>query len=56
MAGDVVADDDGNIYIFTVRNHVFKVNLETRGYTFGVVTGLPAGFTINGAVVNEKIR
>ena len=53
--GDVVADDDGNIYIFSARNHVFKVNLETKVAThLGMVTGIPEGFTINGAAVNEK--
>ena len=53
--GDVVADDNGNIYLFTVRNHVFKVNLESRVAShLGVISGLPAGFTINGAAINEK--
>lgn len=53
--GDVVADDDGNIYILTARNHVFKVNIESRVAThLGAVTGLPEGFTINGAAVNEN--
>lgn len=53
--GDVVADDDGNIYIFSARNHVYKVNLETKVAThLGIVTGIPAGYTINGAAVNEK--
>lgn len=53
--GDVVADDDGNMYIFSARNHVFKVNLETRVAThLGSVSGLPEGFTINGAAVNEN--
>jgi hypothetical protein len=50
--GDVVADDNGGLYIFSARNHVFRVDIETKVAThLGVVNGLPAGFTINGAVV-----
>ncbi len=53
--GDMIADDDGNLYVFSARNHVFKVNIETRVAThLGAVTGLPQGFTVNGAVVNEN--
>ncbi len=53
--GDVVADDDGNIYILTARNHIFKINLQSKVAThLGAVTGLPEGFTINGAAVNEN--
>ncbi len=52
--GDMIADDNGNLYIFSARNHVFKVNIESKVAThLGAVTGLPAGFTINGAAVNE---
>lgn len=53
--GDMIADDDGNLYVFSARNNVFKVNIETRVAThLGAVTGMPQGFTINGAVVNEN--
>jgi hypothetical protein len=52
--GDVVADDDGNLYIFSARNHVFKVTLESKVAThLGTIKGLPAGFTVNGAAVME---
>lgn len=55
FGGDMIADDDGNLYVFSARNHVFKVNLETKVAThLGVISGLPAGFTVNGAVVNDK--
>lgn len=55
FGGDMIADDDGNLYIFSARNHVFKVNIETKVAThLGAVTGLPNGFTINGAAVSEK--
>ena len=55
FGGDMVADDDGNLYVFSARNNVFKVNIESRVATYlGAVTGLPNGFTINGAAVNEN--
>jgi hypothetical protein len=55
FGGDMVADDDGNLYVFSARNHVFKVNIESRVAThLGVVSGLPNGFTINGAAVNDN--
>ena len=55
FGGDMVADDDGNLYVFSARNNVFKVNIESRVAThLGTVTGLPTGFTINAAAVNEN--
>jgi hypothetical protein len=55
FGGDVVADDDGNLYAFSARNHVFKINIESKIAThLGVISGLPANFTVNGAAVNEK--
>ena len=53
--GDMIADDNGNLYVFTARNHVFKVNIESKVAThLGAISGLPANFTVNGAVVNDK--
>lgn len=55
FGGDMVADDDGNLYVFSARNHVFKINIESRVAThLGAVSGLPNGFTINGAAVNTN--
>lgn len=55
FGGDMIADDDGNLYVFSARNNVFKINIESRVAThLGTVSGLPNGFTINGAVVNEN--
>jgi Secretion system C-terminal sorting domain len=55
FGGDMIADDNGNLYAFSARNHVFKINIETKVAThLGVVTGLPAGFTINGAAVTDE--
>lgn len=55
FGGDMIADDDGNLYVFSARNHVFKVNIESKVAThLGVIKGLPAGFSVNGAVVNDE--
>lgn len=53
--GDMVADDIGNLYIFTARNTVYKVNILTKVAThLKSISGLPSGFTVNGAVVNDN--
>ena len=50
--GDIIADDAGNLYVFSARNQVFKINLETKVAThLGTISGLPNGFTVNGAAV-----
>ncbi len=55
FGGDMIADDDKNLYVFSARNQVFKINLETRVAThLGSIKGLPQGFTVNGAVVNDR--
>jgi|CXWL01.1.fsa_nt_gi hypothetical protein len=55
FGGDMIADDNGNLYVFSARNHVFKVNIESRVAThLGTISGLPNGFTVNGAAVNDK--
>jgi hypothetical protein len=52
FGGDMIADNEGNLYVFSARNYVFKVNIETRVATYlGVISGLPNNFTTNGAAV-----
>lgn len=52
--GDMIADDNGNLYVFSARNNVFRVNIESKVAThLGTVSGLPNGFTINGAAVTD---
>jgi hypothetical protein len=54
FGGDMIADNDGNLYIISARNHVFKVNIETKmARHLGSINNLPANFTTNGAAVNE---
>jgi hypothetical protein len=52
--GDMIADDEGNLLIFSNRTHVFKINIRTKMAThLGTVQGLPTTFTINGAAVDN---
>ena len=55
FGGDMIADDEGNLYILSARNNVFKVNTETKVATYlGAIKNLPANFTVNGAVVDAE--
>jgi len=52
--GDMVADDAGNLYMFTAHNMVFKINIETKVATWlGPIKGVPDDFTMNGVVVTD---
>jgi hypothetical protein len=54
FGGDLVADDNGNLYIISAPDHVFKVDTKTRvAKDLGLIKGLPEGFTTNGAAVDE---
>ena len=53
--GDMVADAYGNLYLVTYRNHIYKINPQTRIADYvGQIKGLPAEFTSNGMVVNGE--
>ena len=53
--GDMVADTDNNLYLISASAHVFKVNgLDNTAKFIGKIKGLPEGFTLNGAAVNES--
>ena len=53
FGGDMIADNEGNFYILSARNSVFKVNVENKVATYlGNIKNLPANFTVNGAVVD----
>lgn len=55
FGGDMIADDEGHLYVFSARNHIFKIDLETKVAThLGAITDLPNNFTVNGAVVNDN--
>jgi hypothetical protein len=51
--GDMVGDAYGNLYLVSMRNHIFKINPQTRiADHIGSVKGLPAEFTTNGMAVD----
>lgn len=53
--GDMIADDNGSLYIITNRNHLFRINIESRIAThIGAISNLPNEFTTNGAALNDK--
>ena len=54
FGGDMIADNEGNLIVFSARNAIFKVNIESKVATYlGNVSGLPANFTTNGAAVTS---
>ncbi len=53
--GDLVADDAGSLYLFTVAAHVFKINTGTREAEFiGTIKNLPPTFSVNAAAVDKE--
>lgn len=53
--GDMVADAAGRLVLVTQSNYVFRITIANRVAEYlGQITGLPAGFTTNGAAVNEQ--
>ncbi len=53
FGGDMICDNEGNLFILTARNHVFKVNPQNKVATHvAAIQNLPANFTVNGAVVD----
>lgn len=52
--GDIIADDEGNLFLITGRNNVFKLDVDTKVAThIAVISGLPVSFTTNGAAVDD---
>ena len=55
FGGDMIADDDGNLFLISNKTNVFKINIETKVAThLGTVSGLPTPYTINGAAVDDN--
>jgi hypothetical protein len=53
--GDMIAAEDGLLYLITSRNHVFKIKIETRVAKYmGTITGLPKAFTTSSAAVDFR--
>ncbi len=52
--GDMVADASKNLYLITANRRVFKIGIDSKTASYlGVINGLPAGFSTNGAMVEE---
>lgn len=52
--GDMIGDVYGNLILITMRNHIFKINVNNLEATYiGSIKNLPAQFTTNGAVATE---
>jgi len=53
--GDMIADDEGKLYILSARNSIYKIDVETKAAKLlGYIKGLPQDFTTNGAVVTTE--
>ncbi len=51
--GDMLADAFGKLYVISANHQVYVIDINTRIATHkGAITGLPAGYTTNGAAVN----
>jgi hypothetical protein len=52
--GDMIADAYNKLYIISANHYVFVLDVETRvAKQIGYITGLPAGYTTNGAAVDN---
>lgn len=52
--GDMIGDIYGNLLLITMRNHIFKINVNSLEATYvGQIKNLPETFTTNGAVATE---
>ncbi len=52
--GDMIADANGNLYLFTIQHQIFKINPDTRLATFlGEIKNLPQDYTVNAAMVDD---
>jgi hypothetical protein len=52
--GDIIADASNNLYLITANKNVFRISIKTKVASYaGTITGLPRGFSTNGAMVEE---
>jgi Secretion system C-terminal sorting domain len=53
--GDMIADAFGKLYLVSARQAVFQIDVDSRVASFkGYISGLPANYTTNGAVVDNE--
>jgi len=52
--GDMVGDAFGNLYVVSVKGHLFKINPNKRTADYqGTISKLPADYSVNGVVVDD---
>ena len=52
--GDMIADAKGFLYLIMANHNVFKIDINSKVAAYlGTITGLPQGFSTNGAMVEE---
>lgn len=57
MGGDMIADNNGNLYLITAYKNVWKINIESMTATYkGGIKGLPEDYQTNGAAVEEGTK
>lgn len=57
FGGDMVADAQNNLYLVAANHAVYKINLSSRVAAYlGTISGLPRGFSTNGAMVEEDSK
>ena len=55
FGGDMVAGDDGLLYLITMRNQIYSFHPQKRvAQLMGSIKGLPQSFTSNGAAANAQ--
>jgi hypothetical protein len=56
--GDMIADKEGNLYLITSNNNVYKISIGSKLASYiGRINGLPRGYSTNGAISegNSKV-
>lgn len=55
FGGDMIADAEGNFYVFSASGNVFKVlTKELKAKFIGKIAGIPDNYSVNGSAVNSK--
>ena len=55
--GDMIAAADGSLYLVSASHSIFRVDITNRSAKYiGAISGLPNGYTSNGAVVDENCK
>jgi hypothetical protein len=53
--GDMIADDDNNLYLIAARGYVYRISIRDMLATYlGEIKGMPKEFSANGAAVNHE--